>query len=532
MSFTGLVINDYVKKLRLEDNLKESLIDFTASDFLTLRNNLINYIKAAYPLDYNYFVESDLGVMLIELVASMGHILSYKADYLANENYLRTAKQRSSVQKLLSLIGIRLQGPTAAAANARLTLQEARAVSSTIVVPLNSRTFTVASPEDGTQLSYTAYKYNPNGFVELDNVQGDLEFPYSAQASSVINNVILLEGNLVQQSGTFVDTDAVKSINLTEYPIIEGSVQVLITGGATDLTVGNYRRVENLFFASGPDDKAFQIVTDDSFKGIIFFGDNNIGLSPAPGDNFIVYYRIGGGTRGNLAKSALNAPINYQEVLNSNSVNKTGNIENVSMATGGTNAQTIENARRYAPLLFRSQDRLVTFNDYTAFVNTFRSSYGSVGKATVTTRKAFSSANIIDLYILEKANNIQFKRATPEFKKQLLEAIQPKKMLTDEVIVVDGLIRTIDPVITVRCDLKYRPREAELKLKVRDKVLEFFNIDNAEFGKPFVEQEMNNKIFEIPEVRYATLDNLPSVINTQFNEVIQLNNLNILMVFE
>lgn len=533
MTFNGLVSTDYVRRARLDDRVKGDLIDFTASDFLTLRSNLISYIQAAYPLDYNYFVESDLGMMLIELVASMGHIMSYKADFLANENFLRTAQKRSSVQKLLELIGVRLQGPTSSAANGRLTLQQPRLPGITVKVPVGNRTFTVTSPEDATQLSFTMYKYNPNGFVEFDNVQGDLEFDYTDSTSSVISNIILLEGNLVRQVGVFEDTDAIKSIPLTQYPIIEGSIQVSIVGGPS-ATVGDYRKVDNIFFASGPTDKAYQVIYDDRFAATVVFGDNTISQSPAPGDQYVVYYRVGGGTRGNVAKSALNAPAPYYEVTGTTLVGslKQGTIENISMATGGTNAQTIENAKRYAPLTFRAQDRLVTSNDFVAFVNMFRSGYGSVGKATVATRKAFSSANIIDIYVLEKANNTQMKRATPEFKKQLLEAIEPKKMLTDEIVIVDGLIRTIDPIITVRCDKKYQIREAEIKLRVRDKILEFFSIDNAEFGKAFTEQEMNGKIFEVPEVRYATLDNLPKVIHTQFNEVIQLNNLSILMVFE
>lgn len=527
MSFNGLVTSDFLKQTRLDDSLKGSLIDFTASDFLTIRESLIKYVQAAYPLDYNYFVESDLGMVFIELVAAMGHIMSYKADFLANENYLATAQKRSSVKKLLDLIGVRMRGPTSAAANAKLTLETPR-TSGTLSIPLESRTFTVTSPEDNTQLTYTLYKYNPNGFVELDNVEGNLEFPYTNSTSATIDSLILQEGNLVQQTGTFADTDALKSIILNQAPIIEGSVQVQITSPLPENT-GSYRQVENIYFASGSDDKAFQLISDDRYAGTILFGDNLQGRSPAAGDSFVVLYRVGGGTRGNIAKGVINAPISYD--LENVGI-RTGIIENTSLGTGGTNAQTIDNAKRYAPLYFKSQDRLVTLNDYKSFVNTFRSSYGSLGKATVVTRRAFSSANIIDLYILEKANDLQFKRATPQFKKQLLEAIEPKKMITDEVVVVDGLIRTIDPIITIRCDVKYKQREAELKLRVRDKITEFFNIDNSEFGEPFVSQELNAKIFEIPEVRYSTLDNLPNVINIQFNEIIQLNNLNILMVFE
>ena len=50
------VASDYMKLTHIPDNQKSSLIDFTATDFATLRESLVNYIKAAYPTDYNNFV--------------------------------------------------------------------------------------------------------------------------------------------------------------------------------------------------------------------------------------------------------------------------------------------------------------------------------------------------------------------------------------------------------------------------------------------------------------------------------------------
>jgi len=536
MAFTGLVTSDFMKRVRLDDSKKESLLDFAATDFITLRENLVKYVKAAYPLDYNFFASSDLGIMFLELTAAMGHILSYKADYLANENYLRTARSRESVKNLLELIGIRMKGPTGAAANATLTLENPSWTTGTDYLSISpaQRVLTITSPEDGSQVSYTLYKTTPEGMIDTSDSSEEITITRSENTSETeIKNLALIEGSLVKQTGQFFDTDALKTISLNQSPIIEGSVQVFIEGTAQ--TQGTYTQVENIFAASGPADKVFQLTTDSNFTGRVFFGDNLIGQSPSIGDTYTVYYRIGGGTRGNVAKGAINGPVNVTFYNSSNTSlgTGTGNVTNSSMATGGSTAQTIENAKRYAPLLFRSQDRLVTLNDYKGFTNSFRASLGSTGKSTATVRRAFSSANIIDLYILEKANDTQMKRATPEFKKQLLEAIEPKKMLTDEVVVVDGLVRTIDPVITVRCDLIYKQREPDIKLRVRDSIVDFFNVDNLDFGKPYNSLEVTRKIFnDVPEVRYSTIDNLPQSIKLQFNEIIQLNNLSIVMVFE
>jgi hypothetical protein len=206
-------------------------------------------------------------------------------------------------------------------------------------------------------------------------------------------------------------------------------------------------------------------------------------------------------------------------------------VENTSKGTGGADAETSEHAKKYGPLMFRTQDRLVTLPDFKAFANSYISSYGSVGKATAATRRAFSSANIIDLYVLEKSNNIQLRKATPEYKRQLAEAIQQKKMLTDEVVIVDGLIRTLDLILTLRVDKKYSFLEGTIKSKASAKVLEHFNVDNTDFGKEFIPQSLVYKVFEIPEVRYATIDNVVDSIKVEFNEIIQLNNYTINIVY-
>jgi len=122
-NFTGEVKSDFMKDVIIPDARKDTLIDYSATEFLTIRNSIIEYMKAVYPLDYQNFSESDLGVMLVEVIAYMGAVLSLKADMLANESFLSTARNRRNVKKLLELVGVRMRGPLAAAANATVTTE-------------------------------------------------------------------------------------------------------------------------------------------------------------------------------------------------------------------------------------------------------------------------------------------------------------------------------------------------------------------------------------------------------------------------
>jgi hypothetical protein len=526
MNFSGAITSDFMKLANIPLSKRPTFIDFAATDFLSVRKSLIDYVRAVYPLEYQYFAESDLGMMLIELVAYMGSVMSMKADMLANENFLATSKQRSSVKKLLELIGIRMRGPLSAAADAQIIFTESPVGGVPYIISPANRTTDIVSPEDNAAVTYTLYKV-VNGFADTANSTGQIELyeaesDNSSDTSTVYSNLVLQEGSLVTDSGYFAATEALKGVKLTQSPVVEGSVEVFVN--STDSTVqGAYTEVNNIYFASGSSDRIFEIVYDENYAATVVFGDGTVGVSPDDTASYFTTYRIGGGTRGNILPNTISTTIN----ATSDSAARLGTLSNTTPATGGSNAETVEHVKKWGPLNFRRQDRLVTLEDYSVFANTFISTFGTIGKATAATRKAYSSGNIIDIYILEKASDIQLQKATPNFKTQLLTQINKKKMITDEAVIVDGLIRTLDLVVTIRIDKSEEANESQIVSKVRDKVLIYMNADNRDFGDGLIISELNRNIFEIDEVRYSTIDNLDQDVGVDFNEIIQLNNLTI-----
>jgi hypothetical protein len=521
MNFSGTIASDFMRLAHIPEAKRPTLINFAATDFLSIRESLIDYAKTVYPREYQYFVESDLGMMFIELVAYMGSVMSMKADMLANENFFSTATQRGSVKKLLELIGIRMRGPLSAAADAQLNFNKGSALTSTVTITPAQRTIQATSPEDGGQLTYTLYKV-VNGLADTANTNGEIKLYPSTEAeganTDVFKNLVIQEGSLVTDSGEFAATEGVKTIKLTQGPVVEGSVEVFVNA-PTAAANGAFVEVDNVYFASGSSDRIFEMIYDENYVGTIVFGDGTVGISPDSTASYFVTYRVGGGTRGNIAKNALSTSVTTDQ--------GTATLTNTSVGTGGANAETIEHAKRYAPLNFRRQDRLVTLEDYAVFANSFISTFGTIGKATAATRQAYSSANVIDIYVLEKASDFQLQRATTNFKTQLLTKMNKKKMATDDVVIVDGLIRTLDLIVTINIDKEEEDNQAAIISKVRDSILTFMKVDNREFGETLVLADLNRSIFEVPEVRYSTVDNVAENVLVDFNEIIQLNNITI-----
>lgn len=79
-------------------------IDYTAYDFDTLKQALINYIQTYYPEDFNDYIESSEFIAIIELIAYLGTSLAFRTDLNSRENFIDTAERRESVIRLAQMV--------------------------------------------------------------------------------------------------------------------------------------------------------------------------------------------------------------------------------------------------------------------------------------------------------------------------------------------------------------------------------------------------------------------------------------------
>ena len=80
------------------EELDEPLIDYLAKDYASFRRALLDLIPGRTP-EWTDRHEADLGITLVELLAYLGDQLSYYQDAVANEQFLETARRRSSVRR-------------------------------------------------------------------------------------------------------------------------------------------------------------------------------------------------------------------------------------------------------------------------------------------------------------------------------------------------------------------------------------------------------------------------------------------------
>lgn len=107
-----------------------------------------------------------------------------------------------------------------------------------------------------------------------------------------------------------------------------------------------------------PTTKAFVVETETDGLTQLRFGDGVQGARPAAGTAWLATYRIGNGTRGNIGADKL------VYVAAKDSIAGITRVWNPLPARGGTNPETMEEARQKAPTAFRRQERAVTPDDY------------------------------------------------------------------------------------------------------------------------------------------------------------------------
>jgi hypothetical protein len=84
---------------------KKIPISYTARDFNSIKEGLVDHARRYYPDTYRDFSEASFGSLLLDSVAYIGDVLSYYLDYQVNESFLDTAVEKQNVISLARSMG-------------------------------------------------------------------------------------------------------------------------------------------------------------------------------------------------------------------------------------------------------------------------------------------------------------------------------------------------------------------------------------------------------------------------------------------
>jgi len=85
-------------------------INYNSRNFADIRNELINFVKQYYPDVFSDFNDSSVGMMLLELNAAVGDVLSFHTDRMLQETQIDYAQERRSIMAMARTFGLKIPG--------------------------------------------------------------------------------------------------------------------------------------------------------------------------------------------------------------------------------------------------------------------------------------------------------------------------------------------------------------------------------------------------------------------------------------
>ena len=92
-----------------KDNFKESNVNYLNKDFSAIKESLMNYAKSYFPNTYRDFNETSPGMMLLEMNAYVGDVLSFYVDQQYREMLLPLAEERRNIITMAKMFGYKVK---------------------------------------------------------------------------------------------------------------------------------------------------------------------------------------------------------------------------------------------------------------------------------------------------------------------------------------------------------------------------------------------------------------------------------------
>lgn len=473
-----------------QSNLRK--IDFSGLDFEAARRAIIEYIQTYYPDQFNDFVASNGIIMLTEIVASVVAKLSLRSDLLAQESTLPTCKTEEAVVNHLALIGQKIRRQTPATVDFEVTIEQP--LVSDLEIPAGTQ-FSI-SGANGTAIVYEVYK-SPEDWTS------NIIIPAGKRGVIAFG----LEGQFAEPITAISTGAANQTLTIENSDILEKPIFVTVTVGDS---VESWRVVTDPIQKFLPNDKVAEVrFFGDEF--ILQFGDNVNGKIPPSGSTIEVRYRIGGGIRGRIGVNQIDITQQFLPLPPANA-GVGVRFRNISPSSGGSDRESLEEAKFRAPRDFSLQRSIVTGSDYTQAAKSYSHPvFGNIAKA-IATIKTSLNANLVELYVLTEGSDGFPALPSAGLKTGLTSYLSELNVLTDQISVLDGALYPVD--IDMAVIVNKNADATVVKEQVENIITSYFKLSNWELGKPFYLSNFVEKIEAVDGVAYV--DVYKPVNNVQF----------------
>ena len=448
--------------------MAQNRLRVTELDFDTIKTNLKSFLKQQTEFQDYDFEGAGLNV-LVNLLAYNTHYNAYYLNMVANESFLDTALLRDSVVSHAKTLGYTPHSKTASTAVINLTIDSGNTTLDTLTIPkgyvfnsdlVDSRIYNYV-----TMNQTTVTKSNTSYYFE---------------------NLDIKEGQLSTYTYTYDEASNPKSIFvLPDADVDTSTITVVVKPSAANTTSTVYNKVNDILDVTG-DSSVFYLQESKGGKFQIYFGNGTVGGKLLDGSVVAATYLV---TNGAVANK-----VSGFSMTSSIGGFSTSTIEVVSVASGGSERETVDEIKTSSPLQFATQNRLVTTKDYESYI---KKNYPSIDSLSVWGGEDEVPA-IYGKVLISLKPKTNYYITESEKTRILNEIIKPKSIVS-----VTSEIR--DPeylYILLNNTVKYDPKkttldETSLKTLLRTSIINYRNNYLNKFNSIFALSKLQDDIDNI-----------------------------------
>jgi hypothetical protein len=447
-------------------------LSVSETSFDGIKNNLKTFLKAKTEFqDYN-FEGSNLSAML-DVLSYNTYMNAYYLNMVASEMFLDSSQIRESVVSHSKELSYLPRSRTSARALVTFTINTNNTVPISVIIPED---YVVRTVVDNIALDFTV----PDDIVITAGFGGI----YSVQT-------YVYEGKVVQE---FFTVDGSTSFILNSDNVDTNSIKVYITNSSSDPTTKQWAYSDTIYGLT-PASEVFFIQGNDDNNYEVVFGDGVLGKALTNGNIVRIKYRS---TNGDIGNRAYDFTTTSQ--VDGFSVSVSTNV----IASDGSERETIDSMKFYAPRYYSTQNRGVTRDDFETLI-----------------RQRFPQIKTVGVYGGEDANPPMYGKVIitpvpygtlPILSGQLKQAIinyLSTKTITTEAIIRDPEYLFIEILSNVLFDSTLTSKNAsQIKSEIVTNIQNFDALNLSEFGSDFRKSKL-----------IATIDNTDQSIISNDTQV-------------
>lgn len=450
-------------------------INFTSNDFNTIRDSLKAYLKAQTRFKDYDFDGSNLSV-LIDLLAQNTFFNQFNKNMLFAESFLPTAKLRQSIVSKAKDLNYTPRSVRSAKARVKVSFEATS----------DSQPYIIQKGESFSSLVKSdSYVFSIPETITVASVDTNFEFETDIFEGVYVKDSYVIEPILENRIPRYrLQNKTIDTTSLSVKVFEDGSV------------VGDTYILATSLLGLDSNSKVFFLQASENGYYEILFGDNVLGRSPKSGSTLILDYRVSSGSLPNGAKEF---SINFNPTGQINELITTVTVETVTEADGGSEEESDESIRYYAPRNFQVQERATVASDYEIIL---KSQFPEINDVS-----AFGGDELIPpqygkVFVAVDINDVD---GLPDIKKKEYSAfLDRRNSLTIKPIIIEPEYTYLSLDIIARYNINVTTQTKE---RIESVVLNTVTNFNEEFLNGF------NKTFRYSQLVSAIDDSDPSIIS-------------------